>query len=96
VIAGRDDVNVEFEQLFSESGRDSETSSGILAIGDDEVDASLANQPRKTIFDDRPPWTSKNVTDEKNAHEGSVNFDGNRELAGTGQTTVASKRINTE
>ena len=81
MIPGGNDVDIEFEQLFGEGGRDAEAGGSVLAICDDQIDVSVAHDPGQAVLYNRPPRTSKNVADEENAHELLVNFDGNREWA---------------
>ena len=39
VIAGGDDVDIQFKKFLGESGSNAEASGGIFAVGDDEIDA---------------------------------------------------------
>ena len=65
VISGRHNVNAQIEKLLRQRRRDSETSRGILAVGDDEIDGvtlaiarealtlAAAKLPIKTRFIER-------------------------------------------
>ena len=68
VIAGGDDIDIEFEQLFGERGRDAEAGGRVLAIGDDQVDHLIAHDARQFFFDDGAARPPKNVADEENSH----------------------------
>jgi hypothetical protein len=49
MITGGDDIDIQFEELFGERGSDSETGSGVLAVGDDQVNELVAHDAGKTV-----------------------------------------------
>ena len=59
VIAGGDDINAEFEQLFGYLRCDAEAAGGVFAVGDGEVDAVLLLQFRQTLVNDGAPGRPK-------------------------------------
>src|SRR3981081_332743 len=68
VIAGSDDVNIEFEQLFGQRRRNAETRGRILSIRNDDINRLVADNSRQPILDDQPSRPSKNVADKENPH----------------------------
>ena len=66
VISGGHDIDAQIEKLFRQRRSDSESSRGIFAVGDDQIQGVLLAQFGEAIFYDRPPRASKNVTDKKN------------------------------
>ena len=87
VIAGGNDIDVEFEQFLGEGGRDAESGGGVFPVRDDQVDVSVANDSGQPVFDNGSAGTPKNVADEKNSHE--CLFDGNREWFDAGRANSA-------
>src|ERR1019366_3604161 len=72
VVAGGDDVNAEFEQLFGNLWSDAEATSRVLAVGNGEFNIVLPLQFRQTLVNDSAPGASENVTDEKYAQAVAV------------------------
>ena len=69
VISRSNYVNVEFEQFLSQRGGNAKSGRGILAVGDDEIDAPIANDARQAILDNVAPGSSENVADKQNTHK---------------------------
>ena len=69
MIAGGDDVNIQFEEFFGERGSDAEAGGGIFAVGDDKIDELIADDAGQTVFDDGASGASEDVADEENAHD---------------------------
>src|SRR5438105_4074446 len=74
VVAGGEDINAEIEQIFRQRGRDSETGGGVLAVGENQINAVVAHNSLQSVANNRPSGTAKNVTNKQNPH---FNFDGN-------------------
>ncbi len=67
VIAGGDDIDDEFEELFRERRGDAKAGGRVFAVGDDEVDGVMLHQEGKLFLDDGAARPSKNVADKKYA-----------------------------
>src|SRR5579862_2234013 len=52
VVAGGDDIDAQFEQVFRQRTGNAETAGRVFSISDDEIDGAVFNQPGQTIFDD--------------------------------------------
>ena len=68
VIAGRNHVDIQFEQLLGECGSNAEPSRRVFTVGDDQIDRVIADNTGKAVFDDRSPGTPEDVANEKNSH----------------------------
>jgi len=66
VIAGRHHFDAEIEQFFRQRRRNAESSRGVFAVGNHQIDRVLLPQLRQTLLDDVPPRASENVTNKKN------------------------------
>src|ERR1700730_3181829 len=72
VISGGHHVDTQIEKLFRQRGRDSESSRGIFAVGDDQIRGVPLAYFGQAVFYDRPPGAPKNVTDKKNFQESGL------------------------
>src|SRR5262249_17190634 len=74
VVAGGEDVDAEIEQIFCQRRSNSETGGGVLSVGEDKVNAVLANDSLQLVTDDGPAGPPEDIADEECAHW----FDGNK------------------
>ena len=65
MIAGRNNVDIQFKEFLGESGRDAEAGGGIFSVGDDEIDELITDDAGQTVFDDGASGASENVADEE-------------------------------
>src|SRR5580700_1766680 len=68
VIAAGEYFDAQVKKFFGDTRGDAEAGSGVLAIGDDQVDLALLDKVAQTLFHDAPPGRTYNVTNEKHAH----------------------------
>ena len=61
-------INAEVEQIFRQAGCYAESGSGVLAIGENEVDAMFADEVFELVTNDGPPGTPKNIAYKEDAH----------------------------
>ena len=72
VIAGGDDVYVEFEEFVDDLRSDAESGGGVFAIDDEQIGPFSGDQVFKAFFNNSAAGTAKNVSDEKNTHPNSM------------------------
>src|ERR1700728_346223 len=69
VVAGGDDINIQFEQFFRETGSDAETRRRVFTVGDDKIDGLVADNAGQLVLDDGASGTPEDVANEENSHE---------------------------
>ena len=69
VVAGCEDINAGFEKLVGQRRCDPETSGGILAVGDDEVDSFFLGEVGGALLDDATTWLADDVADKEDFHD---------------------------
>src|SRR6266850_6200924 len=72
MVSSRHDVDAKIEKFVRKRWCDAESGSGILAVGDNQIDRVLLYQPWQAVLDDGPPRAAKNVTDEENVQEAGL------------------------
>src|SRR5215469_4062419 len=72
VISARNCFDAQAQKFFRDFRSDTETRSGIFAVGDDQVDLPNLNQIRQSLADDMTAGRANNVTDEQYAHRKTV------------------------
>ena len=68
MVAARQDFNPQAEEFLRQPRGNPEARSGILAVGDHQIDLALRNDIRKAVADNLPPRGTDDVSDEKYAH----------------------------
>ena len=68
MISGGDDIHAGVENVRGGLGRDTGTASGVLAVGDDDIDVVLAAQLRDERADGLAAGFAHDVTDEQDFH----------------------------
>jgi hypothetical protein len=68
VVAASDDVNARGEKFIGNFWSDAKPRGGIFAIGDDEISARLAADPREVLDYELAARRPDQIADEKNSH----------------------------
>ena len=72
MIAGGNDVDVEFEQLLGNLRCDAKAAGGVFTVGYGEFNTVLGLQLRQPLVHDGASGPAEDVTDEENAQAVSV------------------------
>ena len=76
VVAAGEDVDAIVEEFVGQAWGNAESGCGIFAIGDDQIDFFLGYDVGETVANDLASRRANDVTDEENAHGGSVQMKG--------------------
>ena len=68
MIAAREQVELEAEELLGDLGSDAETGGGVLDVGDAEVDAVLLDDLVQAVVQQPSTRFAEDVADEQDSH----------------------------